>query len=172
MSTLKVDSLVEKTSGNGVHIAGHLVQVGHATSDTQIIYGSGSTSWITAVTGSFTPKFATSKIYVDVTLHYGNRDSGELQFDHRLLRGSTAVTENLNTNGLRIFDVIRFPDPGSPQANGHYFTTFQMVDDPNTTSAITYNFQIARPTTSYPDIYINFAGGRAKSMIRFMEIAQ
>ena len=27
MSTLKVDSLVEKTSGNGVHIAGHVVQV-------------------------------------------------------------------------------------------------------------------------------------------------
>ena len=25
MSTLKVDSLVEKTSGNGVHIAGHVI---------------------------------------------------------------------------------------------------------------------------------------------------
>ena len=27
MSTLKVDSVVEKTSGNGVHIAGHVIQV-------------------------------------------------------------------------------------------------------------------------------------------------
>ena len=171
MSTLYVDNLQPNLS-NAVHAAGHLVQVGHATSDTQIIYGSGSTSWITAVTGDFTPKFSTSKIYVDVTLQYGNRNNGELQFDHRLLRGSTAVTENLNTNGTGTYDVVRFPAPTSPLYNGHYFTTFQMVDDPNTTSLITYNFQIARPSSGYPDIYLNFAGGRAKSMIKFMEIAQ
>ena len=36
MSTLKVDSLVEKTSGNGVHIAGHVVQVVHNISTGQL----------------------------------------------------------------------------------------------------------------------------------------
>ena len=35
MSTLKVDSLVEKTSGNGVHIAGHVVQVVEGEYNTQ-----------------------------------------------------------------------------------------------------------------------------------------
>ena len=171
MSTLYVDNL-EPNLGGAVRAAGHVVQVGHATSSAQIIYGTGSTSWITAVTGSFTPKFSTSKVYVDVTLQYGNRANGELQFDHRLLRGTTAVTENLNTTATGTYDVVRFPAPASPLHNGHYFTTFQMVDDPATTTAITYNFQIARPATSYPDIYINYAGGRAKSMIKFTEIAQ
>ena len=42
MSTLKVDSLVEKTSGNGVHIAGHVIHqkcyllASYATSNIQI----------------------------------------------------------------------------------------------------------------------------------------
>jgi hypothetical protein len=43
MSTLKVDSLVEKTSGNGVHIAGHVVQTKTFESTTQLI--STSTSY-------------------------------------------------------------------------------------------------------------------------------
>lgn len=171
MSTLYVDRL-EPNLSSAVHAAGHVVQTAHTTSSTQIIYSSGVTSWATVVTGTFTPKFATSRIYVDVNLQYGNRNNGELQFDHRLLRGTTAVTENLNTTASRSFDVLRFPTPPSPLYNGHYFTTFQMVDDPATTSAITYNFQIARPNAGYPDIYINFAGGRAKNMIKFTEIAQ
>ena len=158
-------------AGQELAAAGHVVQVSHSTSSTQIIYGTGSTSWITAATGNFTPKFASSRVYVDVTLQYGNRTTGELQFDHRLLRGTTAVTENLNTTATGTYDVVRFPAYTSASA-GHHFTTFQMVDDPATTTAITYNFQIARPATSYPDIHINFAGGRAKTMIKFMEIAQ
>ena len=64
MSILKVDTINEKTSGNGVAIPGHVVQIQTA----QMQGGSGqstSTSYVdTGLSVSITPKFATSKILV------------------------------------------------------------------------------------------------------------
>ena len=64
MSILKVDTINEKTSGNGVAIPGHVVQIQTA----QMQGGSGqstSTSYVdTGLSVSITPKFATSKIIV------------------------------------------------------------------------------------------------------------
>jgi len=62
MSTLKVDSLVEKTSGNGVHIAGHVVQVVSNKLENAHTTTSGSYTGIVQV--DITPKFANSKLYI------------------------------------------------------------------------------------------------------------
>jgi hypothetical protein len=62
MSTLKVDSLVEKTSGNGVHIAGHVVQTKTFESTTQLI--STSTSYQDILTLNFTPLYNNSVLLV------------------------------------------------------------------------------------------------------------
>ena len=66
MSILKVDTINEKTTGNGVAIAGHVVQIqnvirnGASNSTT-------STSFVdTGLSLNITPKFATSKILVIV----------------------------------------------------------------------------------------------------------
>ena len=65
MSTLFVDTINEKTSGNGVIIPGHVVQIinNAMKTDTQV---STSSSWvdISNLSVTFTPKSSTNKIYI------------------------------------------------------------------------------------------------------------
>jgi hypothetical protein len=64
-STLYVDSLIEKTSGNGVHIPGHVIQ--YASISTGTSFSTTSTSYIdSGVDILFSPKFTNSKIQVTV----------------------------------------------------------------------------------------------------------
>ena len=78
MSILKVDTINEKTTGNGVHIAGHVVQVKYYQSPAG---SSGetlttSTSYVASgVLLDFTPKFASSLIIIKAVVHAKN-DSG------------------------------------------------------------------------------------------------
>ena len=67
MSTLKVDSLVEKTSGNGVHIAGHVVQVQETFDLNRVgpINISSNSLTATGIICSITPKYSNSKILID-----------------------------------------------------------------------------------------------------------
>ena len=64
-STLYVDNLIEKTSGNGVHIPGHVIQTQYAT-----ILGDVSTASTALVSSglskAFTPKYANSIIRLSV----------------------------------------------------------------------------------------------------------
>ncbi len=132
MSTLKVDSLVEKTSGNGVHIAGHVVQVvnadlGHAsvTSSTKVDIGS----------ATITPKFSTSKILIvfEQHIYVGNVSTdtwrGALV---RLRRGSITLLDDESSEYGESFylqsDLDRYMT----------YSTRTYVDTPNTTSATTY----------------------------------
>ena len=63
MSKLFVDDIVEKTSGHGVHIPGHVVQVKHAIYGTQTDISSGG--YIdSGVTATITPHSTSSKILV------------------------------------------------------------------------------------------------------------
>jgi hypothetical protein len=62
MSTLKVDSVVEKTSGNGVHIAGHVVQTKTFETTTQLT--STSQSYQDILTLNFTPLYNNSVLLV------------------------------------------------------------------------------------------------------------
>ena len=62
MSILKVDTINEKTTGNGVLIPGHVVQVqvGGSTAYTN----TQSTSGVDAITCSITPSATTSNVLV------------------------------------------------------------------------------------------------------------
>ena len=171
MSTLYVDTINEKTSGNGVLIPGHVVQVAHTRYPSQFIYSSGS-SWVTFFTATFTPKVANSHIYIDINTNIGRRAAGETQFNHRLQRNGTTLSaaQHLNTTFTSNFDVFRSPDTSN--ANLHIFQSFSMIDDSHsTTSQITYTFQVASPSSTYPAMYFNF-DGRSSTYMRLMEIAQ
>jgi len=64
MSTLSVDNIIEKTSGAGVKISGHVVNVTNASYATYASF-SPSTSYInTATLGTVTTKLANSKIMI------------------------------------------------------------------------------------------------------------
>ena len=64
MSTLYVDNLIEKSSGHGVHIPGHVVNVTTASYNNGASY-SANTSYVnTATLGTVTTKLANSKIMI------------------------------------------------------------------------------------------------------------
>ncbi len=77
MSILKVDTINEKTSGNGVQITGHVVQVGH-TYDHQVSAHQSVSS--TALVGSgvtcvLTPKSISNKFIVSFTSSMAQGDN-------------------------------------------------------------------------------------------------
>ena len=179
-SILKVSEIQDPTNSNtaltidangNVNIPGHVLQVKHTRYASEFVYSSG-TSWVTFFTATFTPKVANSHIYVDINTNIGRRTAGETQFGHRLQRNGTTLSaaQHLNTSLSTNFDVFRSPDTAN--GNLHIFQSFSMVDDShNTTSQITYTFQVASPNSGYPDMYFNF-DGRSSTYMKLTEIAQ
>jgi len=97
MSTLKVDSLVEKTSGNGVHIAGHVVQVVNSVHNTSSV--TDSTSYVdTGLSATITPKFSNSKILVEVYVSSMGGQSANIGFV-QLQRNNSGITAMQNASG-------------------------------------------------------------------------
>ena len=74
MSILKVDTINEKTSGNGVAIPDHVVQYQQAELSTATTISAGASA--TVLTMNFTPKFTTSKIRVSYTFHNLRKTTG------------------------------------------------------------------------------------------------
>ena len=91
MSILKVDTINEKTSGNGVAIPGHVIQI-----QTAQLSGNGNQSTSTAyvdtgLTVNITPKFATSKIIVFINQQIGKTRSstGVARIDTKLIESTS-----------------------------------------------------------------------------------
>jgi hypothetical protein len=151
MSTLKVDSLVEKTSGNGVHIAGHVIQFEHAISFQTVVinninYNSGN--WVDVpVSVTITPKNTNSKMYISLALNGGNITAG-LGIDLQLLRNTTEVFHRTNWNHRG----------GAAVSNNNNETHVAThLDTPNTTSPITYKFRLTFRTSNTGNFTINNA---------------
>ena len=154
MSILKVDTINEKTSGNGVQIAGHVVQVVQGTSTSYLVLGSNNTHVDTGLTATITPKSASSKILI---LH-SSAILGTATHDIilRLLRGSTNI-HNLNF--------------WSDNSNYTFMTgAFQYLDSPSTTSATAYKTQVYKKQNDLLYNYVNEV--ISKSPLTLMEIAQ
>ena len=154
MSILKVDTINEKTTGNGVAIPGHVVQVVQGTSTTSATLGSNNTHVDSGLTATITPKYATSKVLVlhsSSIVYQGNAD-------HilRLVRGSTVVHQlNFYNNDSTL---------------GNMTGAFQFLDSPATTSSTTYKI------TNYKnagELYYNYNNEvTSTSTLILMEIAQ
>jgi len=155
MSTLFVDTLNEKTSGNGVQIPGHVLQVveGARADGTN----TNSASYVDAgLSASITPKSTSSKVFVIVGAGFGNTTAGTNN-NVRILRGSTEI---------RSFSRVAF------QANGHMnaHQIFTVLDSPSTTSATIYKVQYM---TDGGNFRINDSSGDTSvATITLMEIAQ
>lgn len=138
MSVLKVDTINEKTSGNGVQIPGHVVQVQNAGWNTT--FNTTSTSFVT--TGhsvTITPKFASSKIFLNLAGGSWYIEAGTAMVT--IYRNSTNIGEA--TGGLAY-------KQGNATARYHPHSA-SAYDSPNTTSAITYTVYIKSEngTTTY-----------------------
>jgi len=100
MSVLKVDTINEKTSGNGVNIPGHVIQV------VQSVYGSQnsttSSSWTnTSFTGTITPTKNTSKVLAlcQIPFMSYNNSSNESIGLGRLYRDASNYSGYIVVNG-------------------------------------------------------------------------
>jgi len=164
MSTLKVDSLVEKTSGNGVHIPGHVIQVVQGTTSTNVT--NNSTTYIdSGLSVNITPLSSSSKILVMAKQKGVRLDPGgasTLGGSIGLLRDSTFITKPSPSTGHHALYI----DGGN--LYGELELTF--LDSPSTTSQITYKTQQA--TFVSGKSFITQQAGAFTSVIIAMEIAQ
>ena len=162
MSILKVDTINEKTSGNGVQIAGHVVQVVHAVDASGQTSTGGSSYVDTGLSCAITPKFSTSKVLVIVgqPLMMSIATATAREVYYRIVRGSTALVE-----GGSQFDLTH---TAAYQSTG-WFNGLNYLDSPATTSATNYKtqFYISAGTA---DVYCNY--GNTKGTMTLMEIAQ
>ena len=171
MSTLFVDTINEKTSGNGVQIPGHVLQVVQARTTSLFTHTAGAGTYssnITNLEAIITPKSASSKILIicDVFGSTANNNYTAL-WDARLMRGTTVIEDKF----------LRHHESASADnASGGGSVSSTFLDSPSTTSATTYGVQITQRITSGSLVtYVNGtqSGGLvAGSSIIAMEIAQ
>jgi hypothetical protein len=184
MSILKVDTINEKTTGNGVYIPNHVVQVEQVVVDANL--GPYTTStWVTESDFdiSITPTSNTSKVLITGNIMYGQGAStgtDDFTFNIRLLRNGTPLSYTVNSGrGYGEYAVYKnhYDNLSMEQAS------FSRLDTPSSTSAVTYSVQIATGFGGWASnpVYINrayrfddawYAQSNARSTITLMEIAQ
>tara|TARA_R110000787_G_scaffold90533_1_gene191041 strand:- start:532 stop:1005 length:474 start_codon:yes stop_codon:yes gene_type:complete len=153
-SILKVDTIQGANGSDIPYIKGHVLQVkqnvidGNSTS-------TASTSFVSSpVTGSITPSKSTSKILVRAvfSLYHVSAHSTYAT----LYRGTTDLVPSSPNGIVRVY---------SGNANIWHPSTIEWLDEPNTTSAVTYTvyFKVTGGTG-----YINVLEGQ--STVTMMEI--
>ena len=163
MSTLFVDTINEKTSGNGVLIPGHSAQVLQQVYTTYFTTTSSSFT-DTGITLSITPKSTSSKVLILACIQTSNgtgANAAETAF--QIVRGSTAI---------RGFERPIFAyDASGDQVAISVNMALSFLDSPSTTSATTYKIQCK---TSAGTMRVNdhIVSGNGCSTLTLMEIAQ
>ena len=161
MSILKVDTINEKTSGNGVAIPGHIIQVVQGVKTGQT--STGSSSYVdTGLSGVITPKFSSSKVLVLVSqpLMLSIATTAAREAYYNIVRGSTSLIE-----GGTQFDLTH----SAAYNSQGWAACLNFLDSPSTTSATTYKTQF-RVSGGTSDVYAGYGG--TSGTITLMEIAQ
>ena len=153
MSTLNVDNINEYTTGNGVKISGHILQVKSQFFDTQTSIASTTAFTDTGLTLSITPSATTSKILCSFYVSISGQDNSYVAL--KMFRDSTEIGSSTQTGtGIECFTGTSFRDTG----NGSYsIRTIPMIflDTPSSTSALTYKVQASPMRTANKSMYLN-----------------
>lgn len=156
MSTLYVDTINEKTSGNGIYIPGHVLQVVQSTI-TSTPTTTSTTFVDTGLSVTITPTSSSSKILVMADYGTGSANSSGGMVT-QLVRGSTSLF---------------YRGDSYTGSNGTYGAgSFNHLDSPATTSAVTYKIQYLTQSAS-TTVYFNasYSGyGAPTSHLTVMEI--
>ena len=162
MSTLYVDKITEKTVGNGVQIAGHVVQVVNVTYNTGVNLTATGSAIETGLAATITPKFSTSKILILANQNIQVNGSSYAQI---VLRKGTIAS---NT----ILAIMSSPE-GYTGSVDHSVNTIPMCyeDSPATTSAVRYfcSMELLHGSSMYAQ---TSTSGASVSTMTLMEIAQ
>ncbi len=172
--TLSSDGKVAFPNGG----AGKILQVKSVTkSDTFSHTGSTSFTDVTGLSVAITPASASNKILVLYDLSWGSSDG---HVSCRMMRDSTAIKvgDAAGSNRPRVTGQMHHHDHDKYDI---FNTAGTVLDTPNTTSSVTYKWQVGTPYSSSYNIKVNIQGqedngdqaynGRSASSITVMEIA-
>lgn len=173
MSTLYVDTINEKTSGNGVQIPGHVINVVSTKFEPVFSFSSTSFTDISAsgqsLSATLTPVSTSSKVLIICNIPIIGND-GSSGVGIGLTRNGTLVGQGTSGTSQNTIATKFHPTTYSDYSG----TSFNFLDSPSTTSSVTYQVQaLASGATTvyinrrYTDTYFG-----APSVITVMEIAQ
>ena len=177
MSTLRVDSIRGQTADN---VNKYVIQVVQKVDKTDSTFNNSGTSAVFVTCGSltqsFTPKFSTSKVLLRACLGHVSTSLADRFAFFRFTGGNTADgygNESGSRTRVNAFHYFQHGGDGTP-------VTFEYLDSPNTTSAITYAVEIA-PSYTNGELGLNFYRPNntnavyipvSSSTLTIMEIAQ
>ena len=165
MSTLFVDTSNEKTSGNGIAIPGHVVQIQSVNPSAAQNVSSSSYTDLSGYSITFTPKFSNSKLFFTWCYHvYVQEDSGWTGAETRLVGGSTTLSGGGSYGTSHNFNDNTVDRQMQYQTRSHVHTL-------SSADAVTYKIQAAKvQNASGRNAPFNQYGGGCNFTI--MEIAQ
>ena len=158
LATHSDPTTVSVQSGHTLHAPGHIIQVVHANCSSHVT--NTSATYISAdVSVSITPKFSSSKILIISNLCLDIDASDNIGM--KLKRDSTDIKEEAYWGYGTATDFI--------VSRNHH----QYLDSPNSTSAITYSWDIKRISGS-ASFHVSYddGSGETDSQITAMEISQ
>jgi len=170
-SELRVDRIIPV---NGVPTGGGggIVQVVQASTNTQVNINT-QTYTDTGLSATITPRFASSKILV-ITNHQiyaASTGDNDFYFGIRYLRDSTTIfTPTADSNGPFDYGMQAY-GPSTTRSWYDRCVPPQVLDSPNTTSAVTYKTQ-ARTYLNNANVYFQYdTGTDGTSYITLMEVS-
>lgn len=188
MSTLKVNQISNATgSGDVLITGGKIISSGAILQVVQTHYGdtftanpgAGNFATVTGYQASITPRYASSKILVNVDLYVGCQ---AYQVMIRLLRNGSFIFGGNNGSPVSNRPSVTFYQNAYPSASPQYQVTRaggMVFDSPDTTSEVTYSVQIKDYSTNA--VYVNRShawqnttdyDGAGSSFLTLMEVAQ
>ena len=159
-STLTVDNIVGATASSKVAIPGHVIRMEQAVkTDVQTSQTNHTFLDISGLTLTLTPTAATSKFFINFLVR---GSSNYFTTYVKLLRGVSgsftelgANADGVGDNRLRIASAITTDQTPSNSHGIMHHNNFQLLDAPNTTSAVTYKLQMAGRGGGSNLMYIN-----------------
>ena len=158
-STLYVDNLVEKTSGNGVHIPGHVVQTQSVRGDFAGDVSTTSSSYVevhSTLRNTFTPKYSNSIIHIE---YFTSSFGWSTDYIFFQLRGDASALESTN-------DFFRNRANGNAELSA---TIYLEVPSWGTTSKVISPYYKSNSGTA---VFANWSGSSPIQYVKVTEIAQ
>ena len=146
MSELRTNRIIPR-DGLPSGASGGIIQTVHAFSDTKIETSVDAD----IISASITPSTSSSKILFMYTGNAAQENTEGREWGFVAYRGSTQIRlgRNENSNSRATFQAFGTDNVAvSSNSNGSYTITGILVDEPNTTSAVTYKLAIEQFYTS------------------------
>jgi|TARA_R100000482_G_C5119901_1_gene145111 hypothetical protein len=163
---------LDASGGTLVPSAGQVIQTVVAEDDqtqsNQVVVSSSATWVNTGNTATITPKFATSKILINIhdpMVGDSDQDGHNVYAGWRLYRGTSTVLKTFAYNGSENTTILI---SRGGQQSATTMSTFHL-DSPATTSAVTYKTMVQRNSPSNRELRINWPSTQSMTL---MEIAQ